>query len=404
MAYRYRRPELRNGMDELLDLMSGAGPLASGDNSSDTPLAQGGVFTGNWEDVSGYGSVTIAVQTDANGSYALQFSSDGVNIESTLTRYYRTDLINAPHRFTVTRKYMRIVYTDAGDSPGQSFFRLQILYGDRQPLNVPLGGTVSLDYDSTVTRSADYLHDVSRGLWQGRANWVKFGYNPDIDNGATEVIWANGAAFGPATIPLTPTTFTFVSDSILDDVGQTGATALVVYYADSNGKPAVGVVTMDGTTPVVSSFEGYGINRVAVLSNGGLYTNAGNITVTNTTGGSQAAYVPAGGSVTQQVIFHVGNGYDALINELFVNVLKTSGGAAPRVTVFGYAYNRFSQTKYELFRIQIDTSVENTFVVEKTQPLVLTSQDVFWMEATTNQNDTAINARIGLTHVRRLTT
>ena len=125
-------------------------------NSTFDALSAAGVFTGTWEDVSGYDAITIAVSTDQDGSYSVQFSPDGVNQDSTLTRYYRTARINAPHRFTVTRQYMRVVYTN--DADAQSYFRLQVLLGIKGPLNMPLDGTVAQDYDATVVR-ATYVND-----------------------------------------------------------------------------------------------------------------------------------------------------------------------------------------------------------------------------------------------------
>jgi len=400
MAGRFQKPNYLNGIDEVIDLLSNMPSCATSvDNSSAAAIVGAGTFTGEWEDVSRYGSLIIAVATDADGSYALQFSMDGVNIDSTLTRYYRTALINPPHRFTITRKYFRVVYTNG--AAAQSYFRLQVTYGDRQPLNVPLGGTVSLDYDANIVRPDDYDHAVARGLWQGRESWHKWGYNSDVDTAAPEVIWANGAAFGASTILLTPSTFTIVSSATTDNQGGTGARSLYISYIDANGLSAVATHNMhatDGTIATVTSFTGYGINRVAVLSSGSSRFNDGNITVTQTTGGSQAAYVPAEDGVTQQCIFYTPHGYQALINSFHLNVTKLSGGAAPRVTIDGYVYNvPTTQTRYRLMSRLIDTSVENTLEHNFQQPLILNSGDVFWLMATTSTNDTSVSARFALT-------
>jgi len=371
------------------------GALSTG-NSSTSALGGGSAFTGAWEDVSGYESMTVAVATDKDGSYAIQFSPDGVNIDSTLTRYYRTSLINPPHRFTVTRRYARIVYTNGASA--QSYFRLQTMYGNKVELNVPLGGVVSLDYDASIVRPSDYDHAVARGLWQGRESWQKWGYNLDINTAAAEVIWPNGATFGAAQILTSPSTFTFVSDSASDASAGVGARTLIVSYNDSNGLPTTGTITMNGTTPVVSAFTGYGINRVAVLTSGSTMWNVGNITVTNTTGGAQAAYIPAADGVTQQCIFFTPWGYQALINSIHFNINKISGGGSPRVTVDFFAFNvQTTRTRYRLGSRVIDTSVENTVNLNFKQPLVLNSSDVFWMRATTNTNNTGVAARFALT-------
>ena len=87
----------------------------STDNSHTTLINTGANFTGTWEDVTRFESVIVAVKTDQNGYFEVQFSPDGTNTDSTLTRYYRTGNIEAPHRFTITRQYFRVIfYNDSG--------------------------------------------------------------------------------------------------------------------------------------------------------------------------------------------------------------------------------------------------------------------------------------------------
>ena len=172
-------------------------------------------------------------------------------------------------------------------------------------------------------------------------------------------------------------------------------------YIDSNGLPATGTVNLNGTTNVVSGFSGLGINRVAVLTSGSTMWNVGNITVTNTTGGAQAAYVAAGDGVTQQCIFYTPHGYQSLINFIGFNVNKISGGGSPRVTLDGFAFNvATTQTRYRLLSRTIDTGVENTVNLNFPQPLLLNSSDVFWLRATTDTNNTVVSGRFALTTAR----
>ena len=107
--------------------------------------------------------VTLA---ETNALVSIQFSPDGINQDSTLTRYYRTNQINVPHRFTMTRRYCRIVVTN-NSGTDQTYLRLQTAFsGGRHPLNVPLDGTVAQDYDATVVRPTDYHYEVAEGLRQ----------------------------------------------------------------------------------------------------------------------------------------------------------------------------------------------------------------------------------------------
>ena len=54
--------------------------VTSSDNSSSTPINDGNNFTGTWENIENYTSVVIAINTDQDGFYEIQFSSDGFSL------------------------------------------------------------------------------------------------------------------------------------------------------------------------------------------------------------------------------------------------------------------------------------------------------------------------------------
>ena len=259
-------------------------------NSTTTLLTNGSVFTGEWENVSSKDSLVVAVKTDQNGTYSVQFSPDGINQDSTLTRYYRTDQIEAPHRFTVTRNYARIVFTNDSGSD-QTYLRLQTSYGTKADLNAPLDSTLSQDFDAIAVRPSDYKYEVAGGLRQGSSIWNKWGYNDDIDIG-TEVIASWGGTFTPLT---TATTLIISSGSVNDTSGGTGCNSIVVYGVDANRDEQIEVITMNGTTSVVTVSTWLGINRVAMFLCGTSQGNEGEINVIATTGGSTMAQMPLGG-------------------------------------------------------------------------------------------------------------
>lgn len=358
-------------------------------NSSTAALNAAAVFTGAWEDVSDYNSVVIAVTTDQNGSYAVQFSPDGTNIDSSLTRYYNTAKINAPHRFTITRQYFRVVFTNSSAS-NQTYFRLQTAFGDKGELNAPLDSTLSQDYDATATRPTDYRVEAAQGIRQGVEVWNKFGYNADIDIG-TEVLASFGGTFTPLT---TATTLTIVSSSTDDDgdPAGTGLNSIVVYGIDSNRDAVIEVVTLNGTTNVVTASTWLGINRVAMYLCGSGKTNAGTITLTATTGGSTMAQMPAGEGVTQQCIFHIPRNTQFIAEWLRVNTLKQSG-ANPVVTIKGWVYSALNNGTQEIYRASIDTAVDNNLNEAAPLPFPIGGSSVFWLEATTDKADTIVTAR-----------
>lgn len=366
-------------------------------NSSTTPLAADAVFTGKWEDVSQWNDVTVACSTDVDGTYSVQFSPDGVNQDSTLTRYYQTNSINPPHRFTITRKYARVVWTNNGTD--QTYFRLQTSYGHRQPLNAPIDGTLSQDYDATAVRPTDYHYEAALGLRQGHRTFNKFGYNLDVDTGE-EVVSSFGGTYTP---PTTATTLTIVSASTADDgdPAGTGAQRIQITGLDANRKYQTETVTLDGTTNVVTTSTWLGINRAAVALAGSGKTNAGTITITATTGGATLAEIPASAGTSQQCIYHTQFQASALADWLWINVNKIAPGTTPVVTIKGKAYNPTSNGIYEVFRANIDTAVENTISVNPEQPFVLSPGDVFYLTAQSDTINTIVTARFSLIEVQQ---
>lgn len=361
--------------------------ITSTANSSETLLAASASFTGEWEDVSAYESVVVAVKTDQDGSFTIQFSPDGTNQDSTLTRYYRTGQIEAPHRFTITRRYMRIVFTNDSAS-NQTYLRLQTTLGSRTDLNAPCDSTLAQDFDATVVRPTVYNTEVALGLRQGHTLWNKFGYNQDIDVG-TEVVASFGGTFTPLT---TATTLTIVSDSTDDDDGGTGCNSIVVYGVDANRDSVIEVVTMNGTTNVVTTSTWLGINRMAMFLCGSGLVNAGTITATATTGGSTMGEMPAGGGVTQQCIFHIPRNHQFIMEWLRINTLKQAA-QDPVVTAKVWVFSTVNNGKQEVYSVDIDTSVNNDISENPQLPFPVDGSSCVWMEATTDKADTIVNGR-----------
>lgn len=94
--------------------------------------------------------------------------------------------------------------------------------------------------------------------------------------------------------------------------------------------------------------------------------NAGTITITATTGGDTMAQMPAGGGVTQQCIFHIPRNSTYLVNWIKTNTLKQAS-QDPVVTIKGWVYSPTNNGNQEVYRVDIDTAVENS--VTDTFPL-----------------------------------
>ena len=244
--------------------------------------------------------------------------------------------------------------------------------------------------------SNNYIYEIALGDVVGSSNVNKFGFNQDIDSASSEIIASFGGTF-PITNIITGTaeTLTITYNNATDGLGTTGALSLLITYLDENYLEVQAFHTLGNTGSDISSFTTFGVNRVVVLSNGGDGFNVNNIDLTATTLGSIQARVPATSSVTQQCILHTQIGFSFLLDFFTVNVLKLSGGSAPRVTIQGFSYSRFTNTRYEVFDFDIDTSVQNTKTLNFTNTIKFDGREVIYFVATTNTNNTKVNLRFG---------
>lgn len=398
-----------NNLYEYLNVTLKSGYISE-KNSSTTAINTGSNFTGEWEDVGDYDSLTVAVKTDQNGYFTVEFSPDATNTDSTLTRYYNIpdsyvhpNEIEAPHRYAITRKYARVrFYNDSGTN--QTYFRLQTSIGQKAPLNVPIDGKISVDYDATVVRPTDHRQEIALGLRQGWTLWNKFGYNLTVPNSTTpEVVASWSATWSPTTSGAE--TLSVVSTSAADDLGSTGAEIILIIGIDSNYEPIEEYVTLNGTSAVTTTASFIGINRMYAVQFGTGNENAGAINITGSSSGDTYGQIPAQSNVSQQCIFYTPIGHTFLADWVWINVRKLSGGGGtPRVTVYGYSYSYVTGAKYEVFRCKIDTGVDNVISIEPPSPFPIGGKEVFYLECESDTANTAVTARFSGNLVRAAST
>jgi hypothetical protein len=367
-----------------------AGEFVDPQNSSDGALDAAGVFTGQWVDTNGYSGVKVAVTTDQDGSYTIQWSPDGVNADSTLTRYYRTAQIEPPHKFENMRRYMRVVFTNG--STDQTYFRLQTtLTNSSGILNIPVDGTMSQDYDAISTRPTDFHNEVALGRRQGVTTWNKFGYNDDIDTSTDpEIIAEFGGTFQYLT---SGETIDIVSSSTNDDADPaTGAQQVIIWGVDENWDNQTEVVVMDGTSTVTTTSQWIGINRVSIYKAGTGLKNDGTITVTATTSGYNMASMPAEEGTTQQLLFYVARNHQFNAEWLYFNATKV-GGSSPTVTLKGLVYSDVATAEFEVYRDTIDTADNEHIDLKPPLPFVIGEKSILWFTGETDTNNTVVRGR-----------
>ena len=366
-------------------------------NTTETPLAADATWTGRWEDCSAYDTISFAVKTDVTGTLYAQFTSkpEDDTVDSSLT--YKIGTFNEVHRLTVTRQFFRLKYVN--DSTEQTSMSLDCMMGSHPLLSAPMNLGLGLDADAIATRPSNFADEVIIGRRPGVTNFTKFGYREGLTaaNGE-ETLWAASGNFTPMTAA---STFTIAFNNATDGLGTTGALSLFIVYVDENGLKQQTQVTLDGSGSQVTSFSGFGINRVAVVNSGSVQSNANDITITETTGATVQAFVPAGQGVTQQCVYHTDANSDAVARYLWINANKLSGGGSPRIVVKGYVFNRTYATLFEVFRCTIDTSSESFVSLTEPNGFALSPRDVLYFVADTDTNNSTVNLRFSLMEYKR---
>ena len=385
----------------------GSGGAASGSTLSDvntttTPLSSGATYTGSWEKAPSDG-VTVSCKADNAGTLYFDFSNDGTNADTFPVNGFKVSSgIHEYHTARVNSRYFRVRLVN--DTGAQSYLRIYTYFGTHTAPNAPMNQTIGLDTDATFVRSTVPQDEIRIGRRTGVDGWTKFGHKDDLASSSGEqVIWPSNTAFTPLT---SASTFTITYDGTgggsTDGAGTTGARELTFFYIDSDGLPATSTHTLETDGSDVTAFSGLGINRIKVTAHGGNSSKA-NVTliaVTATTGGGTQALIPAAEGVTDQALFFVGSNHDGVMKMLFLNSTK-KGGGSPTITFKAYAYNRAIDCTYEVFRYDMDTSIENH--VELLEPIGfnLGPTDVLWFVADTDTNNTIANVRFSLNQYQR---
>jgi hypothetical protein len=118
-------------------------------NSNTTPISASTSWSGSWEDVSDYASIsTIATASNAGTLYA-EFSTDGINTDRTIPLSDGTSGDMGIHSLTPIAKYFRVKLTNGGSN--QTGLRLQTIYNS--------GGRIALP-TSRISQTLNSYTDV----------------------------------------------------------------------------------------------------------------------------------------------------------------------------------------------------------------------------------------------------
>lgn len=421
----YKPTNFPNGIltNYLVFATDGTLPKEIYKESQDT-LANGESITSGWVDLTLVSKYQIFYTADVVLDLTIdsRAESTGDPDLSTPTGFtgatYLSDLVPRQDwmRFTLTnntggdasnvRLQLKAIY---GGIDGASVFPIDIAPSGFSPAMLTQSVLIGKDSGGASYRNAtvnqagallvgDFNQEVARGTQSGYTLWNKFGYNPDIDIGAEETIWACGGIFQRMT---SADTLNVYSSSASDDNGGTGVNSVVIYGIDADWNSQAEVVTMNGTTPVTTTNTWLGVNRVAIFLAGSGGVNAGEIVVETTSGANPQACMPAGDGVTQQCIFFVPANTNFVAEYIWINCLKLSGaGGSPRVQVRMTVYSDVNKATQEIFRVGIDTDVENIVSINPSLSFPIGEKSVLVLNASTDKDNTEVGARFSGTLIQ----
>jgi len=145
--------------------------------------------------------------------------------------------------------------------------------------------------------------EVSRGEVAGYRHIIIIGVNPAVGKDSFEDLWDVGGNF---LYPTGAETWEVFSDNVNDSSAGTGARMVVIQGLDTNYVEQSEVVTMNGTTPVITTrTDWFRITSVIVISSGSTQENEGEITIRVSGGGTIRSLIRTGQGQTFNGFFTV---------------------------------------------------------------------------------------------------
>jgi hypothetical protein len=156
------------------------------------------------------------------------------------------------------------------------------------------------------------------------------GINEDVDAGTEDVVEAGASYVGQPVIPTQAAeALNVVSGSANDTAAGTGARTIRVEGLDAAGAWQEETITLNGTTPVVTTTTWLRVIRAYIVAAGSGTTNAGAITVKhNVTTANIFSVIKAGRGSSANAVFTVPAGQVGRITSWGGQVYKLSATAA----------------------------------------------------------------------------
>jgi hypothetical protein len=290
-------------------------------NSSSTLLGISEVFTGTKTNILNGGIYFISVFSDvgsATDGLSIEQSSDGINWDHS-DAYTIPSGVGKNYSINPFAKFARVVYTNGGIA--QNSFRLQVISkGNSLSSSHRIQDPITDEDDAELFKSiitgqqpdgvfenvkinpdqalfvTNFLFEIARGNVPGMKLYPIPGRKDSLNTSSFDdltQIPGNVSTPRPGGIQLE-----VVSSSPQDGIAGTGILTLDLHYLDSSFLERIEIITMNGTTPVLTSaidIEDVQWSHAKTL---GLFGGAsvGNIEIRTAGGGTIFEYIQAGGN------------------------------------------------------------------------------------------------------------
>lgn len=169
------RKSITTGTDPNMVYKNGVVSGVDDGNSSSATLGGSAVFTGTWQDISGFHGLTVLVDGTSGGTsdgvLEMQFSHDGSTVHRNITIAVADITAASPRTLGAVAKYFRVIYTN-GTTATTSFDLQTMCHTEQVSLVGRLDSTLGVSDDVQVVRAVNAGQQPSNSFRNDPANGV----------------------------------------------------------------------------------------------------------------------------------------------------------------------------------------------------------------------------------------
>jgi hypothetical protein len=250
-------------------------------------------------------------------------------------------------------------------------------------------------HSSDQNRIYDFFLEVAKGQVPGHSLKIVRGHNAALALDTLEDVWEAG---GVMTYLSSAETMNIASTSTSDD-GDPGAGTVLVEGVDNNGAYISEVVTLNGTTDVLTTNSFLRVNFMKVLTAGSTGWNVGDVTATASSAGTVQDEMDATEGVSQSSHHTIPLGKTGYLYKVEINGARLGqGGSTPEIEFKGYG-RPFGGAWIQLFDKNLDTSVTDELDVILPFPSRLVARTDIRMTGTADINASEARTRMYILQV-----